>query len=50
MLTKTQIQKKIDSLSNKLKAERFDDVIKASILLKNKHQVFFNVLTLLTKR
>ncbi len=48
MLSEIQIQKKIDSLSIKLKAERFDDVIEeASILLKkNKHQVFFNVLTL----
>jgi tetratricopeptide (TPR) repeat protein len=48
MLSEIQIQKKIKSLSNKLNAGRFDDVIEeASILLKkNKHQIFFNVLTL----
>ena len=48
MLSDIQIQKKIESLSNKLNAGRYDDVIdEASILLKkNKHQVFFNILTL----
>ena len=48
MLSEIQIKKKIESLSNKLNAGRFDEVIEeASLLLKkNKHQIFFNVLTL----
>lgn len=48
MLSDIQIQKKIKSLSNKLNAGMFDEVIdEASVLVKkNKHQVFFNILTL----
>lgn len=48
MLSDIKIKKKFEILSNKLHAGRFDEVIEeATILLKkNKHQVFFNILSL----
>ena len=48
ILTDTELQKKVNILTNKLKAGLFQEVInEAKILLKKrKHQVLFNLLSL----
>ena len=48
MLSDIKIQKKIQSLTNKLNLGNFNEVIDETTVLlkKNKHQVFFNVLSL----
>jgi len=48
MLSDIKIQKKIEILTNKLNLGNFNEVIEETNLLlkKNKHQVFFNILSL----
>ena len=48
MLSDSELQKKVDILTNKLKAGLFEEVINESKLLlkKRKHQVLFNLMSL----
>ena len=48
MLSDIQIQKKIQSLTNKLNLGNFNEIVEETTILlkKNKHQVFFNILSL----
>ncbi len=48
MLSDTQLQRKLEILSNKLRLGNYDEVISDALTLlkKNKHQVLFNILSL----
>ena len=48
MISDQQLKSKIGILTNKLKAELFDEVIAEtkSLLKKRRHQVFYNILSL----